>query len=432
MFIDKVKIFLKAGDGGNGCLSFRHEKYIPDGGPDGGDGGRGGDIVLTVDEGMSTLLDFRYRQHYKAERGKHGQGKGWNGEGAASINLRVPPGTIVKDADTEKVLFDLTTPGEVVVIAKGGLGGRGNARFVNSVNRAPRIAEKGEPGEEKCLVLELKLIADVGIVGYPNAGKSTFLSRVSAAKPKIADYPFTTLRPNLGVVNVGDGRSFVLADIPGIIEGAHEGIGLGFEFLRHVERTRVLLHIVDAASVDGRDPLTDYEKINEEIAKFSPELATKPQIIALNKTDLCDEETMQGIIALFQEKGIEVYQLSAAVGSGLKEIIYKLADMLDAIPRDFSAFDKEETTVFEKRKDAFEITQDEEGVFNVGGTVIERLAVMTDFENDYAEYRFQNIIEKMGIVKALRKAGAKTGNNVRIKTYEFTFVEDDDIGQYEE
>ena len=288
MFVDYVKIYVRGGDGGNGAVAFRREKYVPRGGPAGGDGGRGGDVIFRVDEGLRTLIDFRYQKHFKAKRGEHGRSKGQHGASAEPLVVKVPPGTVVKDAETGEVIADLTRKGQEVVVARGGRGGRGNMRFVSPSNPAPEIAENGEPGEERWVELELKVLADVGLIGYPSVGKSTLLAAVSAARPKIADYHFTTLSPNLGVVDVGDGRSFVMADLPGLIEGAHQGVGLGHQFLRHVDRTRVLVHVVDMAALEGRDPYEDWVKINQELRQYRKELAGRPQIVAANKMDLPD------------------------------------------------------------------------------------------------------------------------------------------------
>ncbi|HBC91428.1 MAG TPA: GTPase ObgE, partial [Pelotomaculum sp.] len=286
MFFDKARIFVKGGDGGNGCVAMRREKYVPEGGPWGGDGGRGGDIVFQADKGLRTLVDFRYKRHYKAERGKHGEGKNRYGPSADDLVVRLPVGTVIRDDDTGELIADLVQNGQQVVVARGGRGGRGNAHFATPNNKAPKLAEKGEPGEERWLSLELKLLADVGLVGFPNAGKSTLISQVSAAKPKIADYPFTTITPNLGVVRVDDGRSFVVADIPGLIEGAHLGAGLGHEFLRHVERTRLLIHVLDTAGSEGRDPVEDFKVTNRELILYNPAIGSRPQVIVANKMDL--------------------------------------------------------------------------------------------------------------------------------------------------
>ncbi len=321
-FVDEVKIHVKSGDGGRGCLSFRREKFIPMGGPDGGDGGNGGDVFFEVDEGLGTLLDFRYKVHYKAERGEHGRGKKMHGKAGESLTIRVPPGTLVYDDETGELLADLTAPGEKVLLLKGGMGGRGNARFATSTNRAPRHFQPGTPGEERWLRLELKLLADVGLVGLPNAGKSTLISAVSAARPKIADYPFTTLVPNLGVVRYGGYKSFVMADIPGIIEGASEGHGLGTRFLRHVERTDLFLHLVDLSDLQAGDPIERFEMINRELARHKPELLEKTQIVVLTKMDVTEvREKAEEVLSSFQDRGYRTHALSAVTGAGVKELV---------------------------------------------------------------------------------------------------------------
>lgn len=333
MFYDEAKIYVKAGDGGDGCIAFRREKYVPRGGPAGGDGGRGGSVILRADAQLGTLIDLRYRRHYRAERGGHGMGKNMHGRDGQDLVIRVPVGTIVRDAATGRVLADLTEDGQEVVVARGGRGGRGNARFATSTNRTPTFAEKGAPGEEKWLLLELKLLADVGLVGFPNAGKSTIIARLSAARPKIAAYPFTTLEPHLGVVRVGEGESFVLADIPGLIEGAHRGAGLGHRFLRHVERTRLLVHVVDMAGSGGHDPVQDFEIINRELAAYDPALAARPQIVAANKMDLPDAAAnLERFRAAWGER-YEVYPVSALTGEGLDRLVYRVAELLRGLPR---------------------------------------------------------------------------------------------------
>ncbi len=331
-FIDEAKITVRSGDGGNGCLSFRREKYVPKGGPNGGDGGRGGDVIIVADENISSLLDFKYKRYYRAQRGEHGKGKNQHGKDAPDLYIPVPVGTIIKESSSGKVLADLTKDGQKFIVAKGGKGGRGNARFATPTNQAPRYAEPGKKGKEVEIILELKLLADVGIIGFPNAGKSTLISCISAAKPKIADYPFTTLIPNLGVVTYGEGESFVIADIPGIIEGAHRGTGLGIRFLKHVERTDLLLHLIDISPHTERDPVEDYEILNQELSKFSKELSIKPQIVVLNKIDITEaKEILPEIKARFKEKGIEVSEISAAEGKGTKELVYRIAHELKKI-----------------------------------------------------------------------------------------------------
>ncbi len=331
-FIDEAKIYIKSGDGGRGCVSFRREKYVPRGGPNGGDGGNGGDVVMIAKRNMSSLLDHRYQQHYRAKRGEHGRGKDQHGKNAEDLMIPVPLGTIIKDQETGEVLGDLTKDGETLIVAKGGNGGKGNARFVTSTNQAPKTAEPGGEGEEKTLLLELKLLADVGIIGFPNAGKSTLISRISAARPKIADYPFTTLVPNLGVVSYGDGATFVVADIPGLIEGAHEGAGLGIQFLRHIERTKVLVHMIDLSPITNRDPVEDYETMNNELKSYSEELYGKPQIVAANKIDITEaQERLSGLKEYCETKGIELFPISSATGEGLDELKWGIVKLLENI-----------------------------------------------------------------------------------------------------
>lgn len=331
-FIDEAKIYVKSGAGGRGCVSFRREKYVPHGGPNGGDGGNGGDVFIITNENMSSLLDHRYKQHYKAKRGEHGKGKDMHGKNGDTLYIPVPVGTIVRDFETGEVLGDLTQKDETLLVAKGGRGGKGNARFATSTNQAPKIAEPGGEAEERTLLLELKLLADVGIIGFPNAGKSTLISRISAARPKIADYPFTTLVPNLGVVSYGDGKTFVIADIPGIIENAHEGAGLGIQFLRHVERTKILIHLLDLSPATGRDPIDDYETLNSELAAYSPELSKKPQIVAPNKIDITESrEKLKEVKKYFDKKRITIYPVSSATGDGLKELIHETAKRLEML-----------------------------------------------------------------------------------------------------
>ncbi len=333
-FIDEAKIYVKAGDGGRGCVSFRREKFVPRGGPNGGDGGDGGDVVMVARQNMTSLLDHRYQQHYRAKRGVHGKGKDQHGKNADDLLIPVPMGTLIKDADTGEFYGDLTEEDETLVVAKGGKGGRGNARFVTPTNQAPKEAEPGVPGEEKTLLLELKLLADVGLLGFPNAGKSTLISTVSAARPKIADYPFTTLVPNLGVVSYGDGQTFVLADIPGIIEGAHEGTGLGIQFLRHIERTKILIHMLDLSPMTERDPIQDWEILNRELKSYSEELSKKPQIVALNKIDITEaRESLGDIQEHFNKLGINTYPISSATGEGTKELIWEVAKQLEVFSK---------------------------------------------------------------------------------------------------
>lgn len=417
MFYDRAKIYVKGGDGGNGVVAFRREKYVPEGGPNGGDGGRGGSIYLVADPGLHTLADFRYRRHYKADRGEHGKGKNMHGKNAEDLYIRVPLGTVVIDETTGQVLGDLTKPDQVLLVASGGRGGRGNARFVSPGNRVPTLAEKGEPGEERWLLCELKLLADVGLIGFPNAGKSTIISRVSAAKPKIANYPFTTLVPNLGVVDL-DQRSFVIADIPGLIAGAHAGAGLGHEFLRHIERTRLLIHVIDTAGSEGRDPVEDFVTINEELRLYNPDLATRPQIVAANKMDLPEAEMNLKRLAGVLEGKYDYFPVSAVTGEGLDRLMARVAMLLDELPEQQPLLYEEPAELTYTPEERFVITP-EDGVFVVSGKEVERHFAMTDFNNEAAVRRFQTILQKMGVEIALREHGAKDGDVVRIKDLEF-------------
>jgi len=418
MFVDQARIFVKGGDGGNGTVAFRREKYVPQGGPSGGDGGRGANVVFQADEGLRTLMDFRYRRHYKGERGEHGKGKNMHGASASDLVIKVPVGTVIKDAETGAVLADMVENGQTFVGAKGGRGGRGNARFATSTHRAPAFAEKGEPGEERWLILELKLLADVGLVGFPNAGKSTFISRVSAARPKIADYPFTTLVPNLGVVEVAPGESFVMADIPGLISGAHRGAGLGHEFLRHIERTRVLVFILDCSGFEGRDPIADYETLLEELRLYRSDLLERPRIIAANKVDV--PGAMENVSSLRERvKDIPVFPISALTGEGVDQLVNKVYQTLSQLPEVVTTTGDMVITRFEDRTPFTINTVD--GVYEIRGERIEKLVAMTNFDNEEALQRFQHIIEKMGINQALRERGIKEGDIVRIQDLEFEY-----------
>lgn len=420
MFVDYAKINVKAGDGGNGVVAFRREKYVPMGGPAGGDGGRGGSIVIQADEGLSTLMDFKYRRHFKGERGKHGQGKNMHGAGGQDIIIRVPAGTVIKDDASEEVIADLTNHGQTVVVARGGRGGRGNARFATAANKAPSVAENGEPGEEKWIRLELKLLADIGLVGLPNAGKSTLIANVSAARPKIADYPFTTLVPNLGVVRLKNGESFVLADIPGLIAGAHQGAGLGHRFLRHIERTRVLIFVLDTAQTESQNVLKDYYTLRDELEKFSADLAAKPYLIAANKMDL--PEARQNIAALQEEFADQLIMISAATGQGTEELMTKACQLLASLPQEETiAGDEVVLRKFEEEPPF--IIEFVNGVFEVSGKRIEKLVAMTNFTTDEGLERFQRIIAQMGLEEALRQEGIKAGQTVKIKDLEFEYSE---------
>lgn len=423
MFYDKAKIFVKGGDGGSGCVAMRREKYVPEGGPWGGDGGRGGDVMLIADEGLNTLVDFRYKRHYKAERGQHGMGKGMHGHSGEDIIMRVPVGTIVRDANTNAVLADLIEHDQQVVVAKGGRGGRGNMRFATSQNRTPTIAEKGEPAEERWLNLELKLIADVGLVGFPNAGKSTLISSVSAAKPKIADYPFTTLVPNLGVVRVSEGISFVMADIPGLIEGAHTGVGLGHEFLRHVERTRVLIHVIDTAGTEGRDPVEDFYVINHELAQYNEWLAQRPMVIAANKMDVTGAEDNYNRLEKELGQKYTIFPVSAVTGKGLDKLLVKVAQILDQVPKEIEVLPAARDETYTYKPEPRFVLNKENGVFVLSGKELEKHFAMTDLSNDDAVERFGRIMDKMGIYKALKEAGATEGDTVRINDFEFEYLD---------
>ncbi len=424
MFIDRAKISVKAGDGGDGMSSFHREKFVAKGGPDGGDGARGGNIVLVADRNMNTLLDFRYKKKFKANRGGAGEDNNKYGRKADDIFIKVPVGTLIFDDESGGLIADLVEDGQQVVAARGGRGGRGNARFPNSVNRAPTFAEHGEPGEEKKLRLELKLLADVGLVGYPSVGKSSIIATVSAARPDIAAYHFTTLTPVLGIVKIDDSTNFVMADIPGLIEGAHEGKGLGYEFLRHVERTRLIIHVLDVSGIEGRDPLEDYRTINAELAAYSEFLAGRPQIVAANKMDLPEARTnFPAIEAALTAEGREVFPISAATGEGLKALIQRAAQLLATLPKEIAPAVPVAVEPTESTDAEFTIRRDDSGAFIVEGKNIERLVAMTRFHDEESLRRFQNILRRNGIDDALRERGIKEGDTVRIREMEFDFSE---------
>lgn len=430
MFVDEVEIEVTAGDGGNGMATFRREKFVPHGGPNGGDGGHGGNVVLEVDLNMSTLLDFRFQHKHKAQRGGDGAHKDMFGHNAADLVLRVPQGTVATDIDTGEVVGDLDGEKSRVIVAKGGVGGRGNTHFVSSTHQAPRFAEKGEPGEHRRLRLELKLLADVGLLGFPNVGKSTLIAAVSAARPKIANYPFTTLVPNLGVVYVEAERNFVMADIPGIIEGASEGIGLGHQFLRHVSRSRLLLHILDVSGMSGREPLEDYDILIRELALYDDNLAQLPQIMVLNKIDIAaDPELVDTVEATLKEKGLTVYRISAATKQGIQPLLYDVMGRLEKLRAEQPKQKEEETVhIVAKREEddrRWEALQVDAVTFQVTGKGIERLVAMTDLENEHAVRRLQRTMDKMGVTKKLRSLGAKDGDTVRIRDIEFEYADED-------
>ena len=423
MFIDRARIQVKAGDGGHGMSSFRREKFVPKGGPSGGDGGRGGDVVFIVDNNVNTLLDFRYKRKFVAKNGDNGQTKNCYGQKAEPLYIKVPPGTIIKDEESGEVLADLTEVGQETVIVRGGRGGRGNARFVSSINRSPTFSEKGEPGEGRSLVLELKLLADVGLVGYPSVGKSSLVSMVSAARPEIAEYHFTTLVPVLGVVSLGPEHSFVIADIPGLIEGAHEGVGLGHDFLRHVERTKIIVHVVDVSGIEGRDPIEDYQRINKELKLYNERLANRPQIVAANKMDLPEaQENYQRFKEFIESEGKEIFPISAATNEGLKELMIRVSKALDDYVEEPEAV--AEVKVYEDSAEPdFVIKRDEVGDFVVVSKSLEKLVAMTKFENDEALRRFQNIWRLKGVDEALKARGIKEGDTVHVGEMEFEFKE---------
>lgn len=435
MFLDQVTIEVKAGKGGDGMVAFRREKYVPDGGPAGGDGGRGGDVILIVEEGLRTLLDFRFNRHFKAQLGENGMSKGMHGRGANDLFVSVPPGTTVRDMETGALLGDLIEQGQTLVVAKGGRGGRGNIRFASAKNPAPEIAENGEPGQERKIELELKVLADVGLVGFPSVGKSTLLSVISAARPKIGAYHFTTLVPNLGMVSTNDGRSFAVADLPGLIEGASQGVGLGTQFLRHIERTRVILHVIDMSAMEGRDPYEDYLAINTELREHNLRLMERPQIIVANKIDMPEsQENLQKFKEKLYENQsdefankIPIFPISSITRQGIDALLAATADLLDITP-EFLLYDEEiiEDVVhygFQAEKTLFEINRDPDATWILSGEELERLFQMTNFEHDESVMRFARQLRGMGVDEALRSRGAKDGDIVRICDYEFEFVD---------
>ncbi|EUJ58528.1 GTPase ObgE [Listeria fleischmannii] len=429
MFVDQVKINVKAGNGGDGMVAFRREKFVPNGGPAGGDGGKGANVVFEVDEGLRTLVDFRFKRKFKAEHGENGMSKSMHGRGASDLVIPVPPGTLVKDLETGETIADLVAHGQRAIIAKGGRGGRGNKRFATPANPAPELSENGEPGQERSIQLELKVLADVGLVGFPSVGKSTLLSIVSAARPKIAAYHFTTLVPNLGMVDTGDGRSFVMADLPGLIEGASQGVGLGHQFLRHIERTRVIVHVIDMSGAEGRDPYEDFMTINKELEEYNLRLLERPQIVVANKMDMPEaEENLQQ----FKEKldeSIPVFPISALTKTGLNALLLAIADELEVAPEfplDELLEKEEENTVlykFEAEEPDFVVTRDSDGAFVLSGEKIERLFAMTNFERDASINRFARQLRAMGVDEELRSRGAEDGDTVRLLDFEFEFQE---------
>ena len=424
MFTDYVKITIKSGDGGDGAVTFRREKYVAAGGPDGGDGGRGGSIYFRVDPNANTLIDFRYTKKFKAENGENGSGGHKYGKSGQDLYINVPIGTIIKDAETGKVVADLSHEGQEELVLRGGRGGKGNSHFATATRQVPRFAQAGEEGEEKEIILELKLLADVGLLGFPNVGKSTFLSIVTDAKPKIANYHFTTIEPNLGVVKTEHGESFVIADIPGIIEGASEGVGLGIQFLRHVERTRLLLHVIDVSGVEGRDPVQDFYTINEELKTYSEKLSTRKQIIVANKIDIMQDETgYKELEALAKKEGLEIYKISGATGEGVSKLLDRVAEVLKTLPKE-ELVEVEDRVVYtlEEDKDEFTVRK-ENDVFIIEGKAINRLMGRINVDDNESMYYFQKSLKNLGIEDELKKQGIKEGDTVKVLNWTFEWYE---------
>ncbi len=425
MFADRAKIIIKSGKGGNGHVSFRREKYVPNGGPDGGDGGKGGDIIFVVDNGLNTLTDYRHRRKFAAEPGEEGGKKNCHGKDGADLILKVPEGTIIKDAQSGKVIADMSGDNTRVTILKGGKGGLGNQHFATSTMQAPKYAQPGQEAIEIEVALELKVIADVGLVGFPNVGKSTFLSRVTNAQPKIANYHFTTLQPNLGVVDMDDGYGFVIADIPGLIEGASEGVGLGHEFLRHIERTKVMIHIVDAAGTEGRDPVSDIRTINKELEAYNPELLKKPWVIAANKIDAIYEDENDIIKQLrneFEPDGIKVFPISAVSGQGLKELLYEVKNLLSTCPKETTVYEQEFDPALNFFKDEpYTIEIDKDGAYVVEGPKIEKMLGYTNIDSEKGFLFFQKFLREQNILKELEERGIEEGDTVKMYGYAFDY-----------
>lgn len=424
MFIDKARIFVKAGNGGNGAVSFRREKYVPAGGPDGGDGGRGANIIMVADTGLRTLMDFKYKKKYSAQNGEDGSKKKRAGKNGEDLILSVPEGTVIRDEKTGLIIADLKKAGDQAVVARGGYGGKGNQHFANAVRQAPAFAKSGTDGQERWITLELKMIADVGLLGFPNVGKSTFLSVVTSAKPKIANYHFTTLTPNLGVVQTRHGDSFVIADIPGIIEGAADGVGLGHDFLRHVERTKVLVHIVDISGIEGRDPIDDFEKINEELRLYNEKLSKRPQLVVANKSDLLfDESIYENFKKTMEEKGYEVFKMSAATRDGVDQVIDRVSQLLNEV-EEVELVSQEEMYRPELDVDdeaGLKIEVDEDGIYVVTGKELRRIMYSVNFDDMESLQFFQAQMEAKGVFDMLREAGIEDGDTVKIYELEFEF-----------
>lgn len=429
MFADRAKIFIRSGKGGDGHVSFRRELFVPNGGPDGGDGGKGGDVIFEVDEGLTNLSEYRHRAKFTAEPGEQGGKKRCHGGNGKNLILKVPAGTIIREAESGKVIADMSGDNKRQVILKGGRGGQGNMHYATATMQVPKYAQPGQAAQELWVNLELKVIADVGLVGFPNVGKSTLLSRVSNAKPKIANYHFTTLNPMQGVVDLGDGSSFIMADIPGLIEGASEGIGLGHEFLRHVERTKILLHVVDAASTEGRDPIDDIYKINEELKNYNEELASRPQIIAANKTDVIyaeDEDPVEKIRAEFEPQGIRVFPISAVSGKGVKELLSYIWEVLKELPQEPVVFEQEYFPGDYNSNDnlSYTVEQLDEHTFVVEGPKIEKMLGYTNLDSEKGFLFFQNFLKNTGILKDLEAAGIQDGDTVRMYGLQFDYYKE--------
>lgn len=424
MFVDYTKILIKSGDGGNGAVTFRREKYVAAGGPDGGDGGKGGDIYFEVDPDSNTLIDFRYNKKFKAESGSNGSGGHCYGKSGEDLVIKVPKGTVVKDAESGKVITDLSEDGQKELILPGGRGGKGNSHFATSTRQAPRFAQDGEKGIEKEVILELKLLADVGLIGFPNVGKSTLLSRITAAKPKIANYHFTTIYPNLGVVNINSGDSFVLADIPGVIEGASEGVGLGLQFLRHIERTRLLLHVIDCSGIEGRNPVDDYNTINKELKNYSEKLSTRKQIIVANKADIMQDDTgYKELEKLAKKNNIEIFKISAVTGEGISELFIRTSEVLKTLPKE-EIIDIDDKIVYtlKEEQEGFDI-EIIDGDFVVTGPAVVKLMGRVNIGDNESMAYLQNSIRNLGIEDKLRDLGIKEGDTVKILDWEFEWYE---------
>ncbi len=427
MFADSAKIFIKSGKGGDGHVSFRRELYVPAGGPDGGDGGRGGDVIFQVDEGLNTLVDFRHVRKYVAESGQEGGKRRCHGADGSDLVIKVPQGTVIKDFESGKVIADMSGDNRREVILKGGKGGQGNMHYATSTMQAPKYAQPGQPSQELWVMLELKVIADVGLVGFPNVGKSTLLSRVSNARPQIANYHFTTLNPHLGVVDLGEGAGFVMADIPGLIEGASEGVGLGHAFLKHIERTKVLIHVVDGASVEGRDPLEDLRTIIKELEAYNPEMLARPQVIAANKMDaVYDENDTESVLsrlkAEYEPKGIKVFSISAVSGKGVKELLFYVNELLKTVDDTPVVFEREFELEFQgDRALPYTVEKNDDGVYVVEGPRIEKMLGYTNLESEKGFDFFQKFLKSTGILEDLEKAGIEEGNTVRMYNLEFDY-----------